>query len=751
MRVMFSLLILFFSSLLQAQNLEELRYFLAVDRLHYYATYLADHIEKQGDLRLSQEIRSLRPLELFNLQASLQDLDNPTRWNALLREALNKKGHQVSINQLRWDYNFFRNKLSQGFKLNTRLKLKIPSPSQIPQGFSLPESREYPVVIQDSSPVLLDTERYIAEKTSRGYLWWAQKNKIPFEAHIGTEADFLNTLAAQGREILAAIEPIARNYNKIYVVRDPKNDSVSIVYSRLSGADRVSHLAAQYVLTNFVEQATKSPSSLKVFGRVDNFHRNQEAWLTWYYKHLPKADIVVIGQKGAFESALEAAVLLEELKAKGVKDNLLEKLKDKNLFEAVFYSSELKKLAEKFGVTIENNSFLSIEMPSHDISDYVIKSKNGLQRWRLVSNVWGDEVIPIAKSLKASGHRKFYYIGTAGALLGGQLKVGDIFVPSEVYTQSSKLLPLSSPDFSLNGVMASGRLAQVRSPFQETEKWYKSWSPHAQAVELEVGYLREALGNDVFFRPYLLISDVVGSKGETLAEAGHTSSRRKRSQIGLVSSLLRENGGLGGIKPDLTSAAGDAFARTFEKISELRSSREMVSRFSLAVRATSENISSQAKLIELIESEPQFRIEDLRIRLQQISTFISLVRLENKLERIYLVGPHSILHGYYNPKLKEPTVVTLMLSEQENLSVSRIKEIQDRARNLFAGRIEFEILPFDETELMRTRFMTFNESAPGLFEIYERRHFNGRGFILEVNNNGGLRMRRVPELRGSMR
>jgi hypothetical protein len=106
--------------------------------------------------------------------------------------------------------------------------------------------------------------------------------------------------------------------------------------------------------------------------------------------------------------------------------------KDKKIIEDAYaafeatWEKESSLLPGKF--KIYNYDNFTIEM-----CDYVFEGPDGKSvRWRVVSNVWGDEVIPIAEALKATGHIKVSYMGTAGAFATKGHKVGDLVVPSIV-------------------------------------------------------------------------------------------------------------------------------------------------------------------------------------------------------------------------------------------------------------------------------------------------------------------------------
>ncbi len=43
-----------------------------------------------------------------------------------------------------------------------------------------------------------------------------------------------------------------------------------------------------------------------------------------------------------------------------------------------------------------NYEVFSSEQLSHDVSDVLLETKDGrIVRWRIISNMWGDEVVPL--------------------------------------------------------------------------------------------------------------------------------------------------------------------------------------------------------------------------------------------------------------------------------------------------------------------------------------------------------------------
>src|SRR5690606_9979823 len=129
--------------------------------------------------------------------------------------------------------------------------------------------------------------------------------------------------------------------------------------------------------------------------------------------------------------------------------------------------------------------------------------------------VWGDEIVPVAKALKETGHKNVTYMGTAGAFPDKDIKVGDLVIPSHYLDEKGKIVAKGSA-MQIEGAKVGGVVEHVASPFDETFQWLGEASARSDLVEIETNYLGRIFnGSDDHVRSYLLVSDVLGSDGET--------------------------------------------------------------------------------------------------------------------------------------------------------------------------------------------------------------------------------------------
>src|SRR5690606_26142134 len=106
-----------------------------------------------------------------------------------------------------------------------------------------------------------------------------------------------------------------------------------------------------------------------------------------------------------------------------------------------------------------------------EMADYVFKNSQGQTvRWRVVSNMWGDEIVPIANALKETGHKHITYMGTAGALPDKGYKVGDLVIPSHYLDEKGKMVARGTA-MEIDGAKVGGVVEHVASPFDETFQW----------------------------------------------------------------------------------------------------------------------------------------------------------------------------------------------------------------------------------------------------------------------------------------
>jgi hypothetical protein len=743
-------------------QLNHLDYLLALDRLDYYSEGLADQLATHNQEITAEAIREITPEDFAAEQFPRSELDNPEKWNELILTTLHKKSRtsgRVTLQDLTWNYNFFRKKLMEAFKsdpvvLKTDNSFKNLS-LQAPQY----SKRSVPQVA--GQKILLDAERYIAEKTTRGLFWDAALTNKEIEFHLGTERDFRQVILKQERQVIAEIKTRSSNYNKIYLVFDPEANTYSYAFTRISGDDRIKHLIAQLRILKFNNKVAVKNNFVKVYGSAIQIHSEQEARLLEIFSKLPKADLVVIGQKSALSHVIANAGMMALVQPditafigpdKSPVQKLSQRVNESGSYfsvtsKASIVTSEFEKLATP---TTSRYEIFNSEQPSHDVSDVLFETTAGrIVRWRFISNMWGDEVIPVARALRKSGHQKVIYIGTAGAVVNKGLKVGDVVAPSKTYTQGGKLLDLEQPSYGKDFVKTGSTLGQVTSPFDETKKWFEHWNEKIDLVELETGYLREELGMDISFQPYLLVSDVVGSVHESLAVAGSDSSKRKNGQLKLLESLFIQNG----IKAPLSVVemitSKMAVESMFQKINRLRPSRDITSKLQLTQLALRQGLIQDDQLEALIKSEAAFTLQLLMDKLERFSTALEIISKKIANIQFAITGGDEFLNGTWNPK----KILKLQLMTGNLSSLDAIKIYQselEKIHALMGKELQIELINFNK-ELLHQSIPFTSGSSRVLIKHYDSSFLKPLGLNKEIDRNGGIRLRKIIETAGGPR
>lgn len=743
-------------------QLTKLNYMLAVDRLDFYSDGLADYLMDHDQKLAAEAIRQIRPEEYASQNYSMQDLNNTDKWNELVLSMLHKKFpdfKNLALKDIEWNYNFFRKKLMEGFKADTIELKKEASVSDVNSHTIGYNKRSIPNV--DGSAILLDSERYISEKTTRAIFWDAAQTGKSIEFHMGTERDFRQRISQEDREVIAEVKTRAANYNKIYLVYDARSGEYSYAFTRISGEDRVKHLLAQLRILEYDKQVALKNDFVRVYGNANQVHRDQEARLLEMFKTLPKADVVVIGQKSAIANVITMAGMMAQIQPDaaqpvGTDKSQLAKLSDAvkksgSYFSVTTKASVVKTEFEKITNPLAANyEIFNSEQPSHDISDVLLETKDGrIVRWRFISNMWGDEVVPVARALRNSGHEKVVYIGTAGGIIGKGLKVGDVVAPSKTYTQAGKLLDLEAPSYGTDFVKTGMTLGQVTSPFDETKSWLKKWNNKIDLVELETGYLKENLGPRVSFQPYLLVSDVVGSEHETLAVAAADSGKRKNGQLKLLESIFLQNNIKAPVGNLEMISAEEAVQRMYKKIDELRPSRDITSKAQLTQLALRQGLTTTEQLEKLIKAEPAFDRQLLMDKLEKFSGATDLLAKKITKVNFAIIGSDEFMNGTWNPK--KTLTLKLMIGSMKADEAKKVyaKELSQIAATM-GKDLQIDVVDFD-VEKTRQAIQFDAGSKRTLANYYEQKVLKKLGLTKEIDKNGGVRFREITETSGGMR
>ncbi|MBX3041677.1 MAG: hypothetical protein KF789_13305 [Bdellovibrionaceae bacterium] len=745
-----------------AQVTQRLQVLLEVDRLQFYSYSLADQIEKKGRPDIAEGLRQLTPEDYLKHLPKGSDLTKIEAWDELLRIVLTKtipSLQTVSASDLGWSYNFYKKKIFDGFKLKTMKDLVAPNPWNTLTEVS-PTGRDLVIPARaDRSKVLLETERYISEKTTRAMFWEAIESNRRIEFHVGTEQDFRETVRQRRLNLIVEISPQAHNYNRLSLVQDPATGELFYTISSISGQDRVRHFMAQLQLIRWQNKGFEG-QKVRLMSSWVPFHDRLTERLTDHLKTLPKADFVVIGQKGSLESALLTSLMVRELQRQAADGIALEPSIQRLLTQAersqsaltlIGEGAKLRKELERIGAEKQVSSspaLLTVEHPSHEFSDYLLKDAKGkVQRWRVFSAVWGDEIIPIARSLKNSGHREVVYIGTAGALEGKGVALGDLISAKNVLSHDNQILEFSEGRFAQDVSKKGLTVGQVRTPFEETERWLQESRKNFDIVEVETGLLRKELGSQARLEAYFLISDVVGSEGESLAAAVQNAGRRKNSQLKLLESLFSQKGLVETVID--SSESNRDFDRIYTKFEALKPNRDPFSLAQMALKAQRLGMTTEMDIAALLEVESNFDRRHLLGKLTSLDqAFQTLLRLTGE-SRLQIVDSPDLQDGILNPKAK-PTVKIQIGSLNEEQVLQRL---QKNGWNLepFLKEMNLQILGPTEDGLERSGLTVTNKDAKTIRHHFEREVYRKNGLLIEVNASGDWRLRRIPQAAGGWR
>jgi hypothetical protein len=760
------LLTLFISQLLGAQvpGQQELQHLLDIDRFHTYTQQWALTMGKREGLsEAATAITKLTPRDIETLKLDSKKLSDAFNYDELIFDYLQKNHPQVSVKKenLAWGYDFYKRKLNDAYLVRDPTGFKNPIAAAVVSTDG-PKGILQEVIPANPADILLDVDSYASSRSTRGVFWDASRNNRPVELHVGTASDFRQHLAERGAKVIGEIRTHARNYNPIYLIQDAGEKGYRYAITEISGQDRVRHYVEQSALIRWEQQAGKlaPPPPVHVVGDALAKLASEEVVLTQVLKVVPKADRVVLGQKGAFEKTFQSlgkTQALVELHQKN--PQALEKILSSDHFKLVARAgneSDLAAFVMKNSAAIDKiyeqalpqfalnglspaaqGAVFNLDRGSYQVSDHLMKGKNGeVQRWRIFSNVWGDEVLPVAHALKATGHNNIVYIGTAGGLPNAELKVGDLVLPQKARDISGTVHPIKG-NLKPAGSKVVDVVTHVSTPFEESKSWLKFHNKASQVVEIETGYLAKVFNapNDRM-HTMLLISDLVGVEGETLAHA--SSSVRRKAQISAISTVINEAGTIG---PVSASAQVTGLPQWLE---ELAPNRDPVSKFQVLRTAEVNGVRSKEGLEALLRSEPGFttgRIETVLKSADERFMYL-LDKAADAGVRPTVAMSQEFLEGRWNPT-RGPVSVQLQVAsaEAQGKLEKIIADLAKEDKN-FKKFLTVDVKPKVSSDYIKLG--NFLDRADGtLFNVYKDSALGFGGLVATETRTGGLKFVQV--------
>ncbi len=744
-------------------DMERLETLLAVDKFDYYVGEYINNFGKKIDKESLEALKAVKVEYIIANFANDSRIKDAKNYDAIvydiIKDKLGKKpsGTKASYE---WGYNFFKNKLNEGFTLfDTNIK-----PGDASAVTSKAPSFEY--VMPDSgvksSQLTLDADHYISNRTTRAVFWEAAESKRDVEFHLENSREFLKNLQDNGATIINEIRPFANNYNKIYAVQYPGEDTYRYAITGIGGKDRLNHLILQFGLSkgeNVLE------NKVRIFGDIDKAQKAMEDELAGVFKHLPQTDRVIIGQKGAIERTFETLWKIRALKnlyddePDSVLAEIPEKLKDS--FKQLMADGDIKKydiFKNKKGVEdafkklqkkieskgINPHDFKKFEYDNYVISmsDLVFKNEKGEEVvWRVVANSWGDEIAPLARALKSTGNNKITYIGTAGAFPDKGYSVGDLVIPSHTRLDGESK-KLKGTTMQIDGAKEGGVVDHVYSPFIETQQWLEDSKQHSDFVEVEVSHLRKILnGNDDDLKAYLLISDVLNSEGETLASA--TGSKRRNSLNKLLYAMLdRDSVGI----PDGVDINDNKIGKLRSIIDEVLGTRGNTLKYFVFSKLKDQASVTASDVKAVVDSVDNFSDNYFTKRLTEASETTSYVlrSLEELGHMPKISISRNLVEGDWHPKTDK---IIINVHADTDALVDTYKEV---VANLDANISN--ISKFCEINFVRgpptQDFVTIPKyvglDSDYLVSVYSQSAFKQAGLDAQVTYNGNLKFNFLP-------
>jgi nucleoside phosphorylase len=720
---------------------------------------MAASLKKKGHAELAEVLEKLTPEEIWKYAQGnnqLNALKDSHQYDDLLQKMIKKSHPNLAVSEINSNYNFFKNKLNDSFTFK-------PVDNLIPKAplYQAPKPSSYTIPKVENSKLTLNAEHYISNRQTRGLIWDSIKNGREIEFYLEPLQEAMSTIEARGGKIVGEVRTLANNYNKNYLVHYPAENRYAHIITDISGTDRLYHLTKQLSIISWEGKTAASVASGKVnvFGPLDNIIEHESRKLKTLLNVLPQADNVIIGQKGAMERTVRTAMKVEKVleflekspselaKLTTAQQKVIGDLKaNGNLFSsfgsASVWDNIYAKLERDIGENIIDAIEYNLELNSHAIADVNIKVEGGKnKRFRLISNVWGNEATPIAEALAETNHKNITYIGTAGSL-GDSYKVGDLVSPTQVQLANGEVYKLADPSFKPKGLIRAGKLTQVASLFDETEAWLaKQLSSGNDLVEMEVGYLAKSFSkkSDTKFNVFLLVSDVVGEEGETLDQA--SSSRRKKSQVAALESIFEQEKALSVI-PASSLNQSTEISELDRLIREIESSRNPLASYQakqVIKKEFGETLPSKNALEQILKNNKSFTPAALQKRLNTAQRLLKEINLGSVNKNFSFIIEESFFDGSYHPSQK----LKITFDSDSSMSSSQINEIFNQNPEFTkAIEIDFRKIEANEIAIKKSELKHFN-----LVESYNNRALTEGGLLGKLSKQGNLSYSPIPSAR----
>ncbi len=753
-------------SRLPASNVEEITYYLSVDKFKYYLNEYSAALEGKIPDEVTSYLKALTIKDILAMNLSTDELADAKIYDSLIYDLLKEQNllGNVSEVQLKWNYNFFKTKLNEAFtlspsKLNIDLSLVGSQLSNdLDKGLTLlPENLK-------AEEMTLDSGHYISNRTTSAIFWEATLNNRPIEFHLGDSREFLKKLKDQQGEILFEVKPLAKNYNKIYIIQYPGESTYRYAISNIGGQDRLDHLTHQISLSKLANEQ-KLKVKVMVKGDIKKFHAAKTEEHAQQLRLLPKADRVIIGQKEAIDGKFNLFWKVKALKnlydENPTAFNLLSTKDQEKLFSVINENFEVlfkeKKIIEDTYTSLEKHfikkpALLPVKFKQYnydnftiEMCDYVFETpEKKIVRWRVISNVWGDEVIPIAQALKKTGHTNVTYMGTAGAFAVKGYKVGDLVIPSAVRDHKA-LIPINSRAMKIEGSKIGGSVEHVGSPFEETQAWLAKAQAQSDFVEVETSYLARIFngpnGPDANLQIYLLISDILGSESETLAHA--TSGKRKNAQNRLLAELFKRD--LTGIPSPIKSLGENHQEIVKNLIFETLEKKSTAFRNYAHAHLKDKKGLRPIDIEKFAAAKSPFTDNYLIDRLVKIGELIHEVKKKNpNIGEFDIAVSRSLITGLWHPKEEKLNIIFKAKNSQSEILLKKTLTEKSDFLNSLKSFATFGVAMSGGDSSMVWMKTPDKIDVDFLVNIYALSAFKSTGLTKNVTYNGNITLNFLP-------
>jgi hypothetical protein len=288
----------------------------------------------------------------------------------------------------------------------------------------------------------------------------------------------------------------------------------------------------------------------------------------------------------------------------------------------------------------------------------------------------------------------------------------------------------------IEGAKYGGNVEHVGSPFEETKKWLETARLRSDFVEVETSYLQEIFNssND-HLEMYLLISDILGSDTETLANA--TSGKRKNSQNKLLASIFERDSRLPPVPMKEKTLSTLEIKRKL--IYKVLPNKSVAYRYYIFSHFKDSVNLSEEEIIKLAENGPTFTDKYLLDRLVLMGELLQDLQLNYE-----IAFSKSLVTGTWNPKTDKLQVIFKVnnLSDEKKLQeyLHTHKTFTDKISTFADFKISTHI---DSPDLIWMKKPTIID--PDFFvKIYSQAGFQNVGLYHSITYNGNIKLDMLP-------